>query len=45
MMKLKQFRISNFRSIDDTGWINCDDITALVGINEAGKSNVILALW
>jgi len=29
----------------DSGWIECDDVTTLVGINEAGKSNVILALW
>lgn len=29
----------------DSGWIDCDDVTSLVGINEAGKSNVILALW
>jgi hypothetical protein len=28
----------------DSGWIDCDAITSLVGINEAGKSNVILAL-
>ena len=45
MMKLKQFRVTNFRSIIDSGWIDCEDVTSLVGINEAGKSNVILALW
>lgn len=45
MMVLKRFRVTNFRSIMDSGWIDCDDVTALVGINEAGKSNVILALW
>lgn len=45
MMTLKKFRVTNFRSVMDSGWIDCDDITTLVGINEAGKSNVILALW
>jgi len=29
----------------DSGWIDCDNITSLVGINEAGKSNLVLALW
>ena len=45
MMKLRKFRVTNFRSISDSGWIDCDDVTSLVGINEAGKSNIILALW
>ncbi|MEL7569009.1 MAG: AAA family ATPase [Eubacteriaceae bacterium] len=45
MMTLKKFKVTNFRSIMDSGWIECDNITSLVGINEAGKSNIILALW
>lgn len=45
MMTLRRFRVTNFRSIIDSGWIECDDVTSLVGVNEAGKSNVILALW
>ncbi len=45
MMTLKRFRVTNFRSIMDSGWIDCDNVTSLVGINEAGKSNVISALW
>lgn len=44
-MKLQKFKATNFRSIIDSGWIECDDVTSLVGINEAGKSNIILALW
>lgn len=44
-MQLKRFRVTNFRSVIDSGWINCDDVTTLVGINESGKSNVLLALW
>ena len=44
-MRLKCFRVKNFRSVLDSGWINCDDVTTLVGINESGKSNILLALW
>jgi predicted ATP-dependent endonuclease of OLD family len=44
-MKLKRFKVENFRSISDSGWIENDNVTALVGVNEAGKSNLLLALW
>lgn len=44
-MRLSRFRVTNFRSINDSGWIDCENVTTLVGVNEAGKSNVILALW
>lgn len=44
-MKLKLFRVQNFRSFIDSGWISCQDITALAGVNEAGKSNLMKALW
>lgn len=44
-MKLLRYKVTNFRSVKDSGWINCDDVTTLVGINEAGKSNLLLALW
>jgi len=43
-MKLTSFQIQNFRSIEDSGWINVGDITSLVGRNESGKSNLLLAL-
>ena len=45
MMTLKRFRVTNFRSVMDSGWVDCDSVTSLVGVNEAGKSNIILALW
>lgn len=45
MMKLTKFRVQDFKSIKDSGEISCEDITTLIGINEAGKSNVLLALW
>ncbi|CAA9200978.1 AAA family ATPase [Flavobacterium collinsii] len=44
-MILKRYKVENFRSVVDSGWIDCDDVTTLVGINEAGKSNLLLALW
>ena len=44
-MKLTKFRVRNFKSVHDSGWICCDDVTTLVGVNEAGKSNLLLALW
>ena len=45
MMTLKRFRVTNFRSIDDSNWIETDDVTALIGTNEVGKINVLLPLW
>lgn len=44
-MRLLRYRVTNFRSVEDSGWIECDDVTTLVGINESGKSNLLLALW
>lgn len=44
-MKLKQFRVTNFRSVTDSGWLDVSDVTALIGENEAGKTNLLLPLW
>jgi len=46
MMKLKAFRIRNFRSIVDSGWQNIspDNITCLIGQNESGKTSVLEGL-
>lgn len=44
-MKLLKYQVENFRSVEKSGWIDCDDVTTLVGINESGKSNLLLALW
>jgi predicted ATP-dependent endonuclease of OLD family len=43
-MKLKSFRVKLFRNIIDSGEILVDDVTCLVGKNEAGKSAVLQAL-
>lgn len=44
-MKLVRYKVTNFRSVDDSGWIDVSDVTALIGENEAGKTNLLLPLW
>jgi energy-coupling factor transporter ATP-binding protein EcfA2 len=44
-MKLKRFRVTNFRSVEDSEWIETDEVTALIGTNESGKTNLLLPLW
>lgn len=44
-MKLARFRVTNFRSVEDSDWIDADDVVALIGTNESGKTNVLLPLW
>ncbi len=44
-MKLKRFQVTGFRSVSDSGPIETDDVTALIGTNEAGKTNILLPLW
>ena len=43
-MKLEKFRVRNFRSIIDSGSVDISNLTALVGRNETGKTNLLLAL-
>ncbi len=44
-MRVKSYRVRNFRSVDDSGPIEVDDVTALIGTNESGKTNLLLPLW
>lgn len=44
-MNLRDFRVTNYRNVMDSGWIQIGDITAFVGQNEAGKSNLFEALY
>ncbi len=45
-MKLREFRVREFRSIWDSGAIKIDDkVTCLVGKNEAGKTALLTALY
>jgi len=43
--KLSRFKVYNFRSIEESDWIQVADNSCLVGTNEAGKTNLLLALW
>jgi hypothetical protein len=38
-----EFKIQNYRNIDDSGWIPLETITALVGRNESGKTALLKA--
>ena len=31
--------------MQDSGWIDAEQITALIGTNESGKTNIMLPLW
>jgi hypothetical protein len=44
-MRMTAFRIQNFRSILDSGWVTIKDIIGIVGKNEAGKTSLLKALW
>ncbi len=44
-MKLIGFQVTNFRSVEDSGWIDADKVTALIGTNESGKTNLLVPLW
>lgn len=43
-MKLRRARVTNFKSIEDSGWVWFDDVTCLVGKNESGKTAFLQAL-
>jgi hypothetical protein len=44
-MQLLKFRVTNFRSVVDSGWVETERVTALIGVNESGKTNLLLPLW
>jgi predicted ATP-dependent endonuclease of OLD family len=43
-MKLVSVHVTNFRSVEDSGKFSVEQVTCLVGKNEAGKSAILLAL-
>lgn len=43
-MRMKRFRVQNYKNVDDTGWINCGYLTGFVGKNESGKSAIFRGL-
>ncbi len=44
-MQLIGYRVLNFRSVSDSGWIDVDRVTSLIGVNESGKTNLLIPLW
>lgn len=45
-MRLKSFRVTNYKTVMDSGPVEIDtDVACLLGKNEAGKSAVMQALW
>ena len=43
-MRMTRFRVKNYKNVNDTGWVNCGDLTAFVGKNESGKSAIFRGL-
>ena len=43
-MKLIRARVTNYRSIDDSGWVTLENVTCMVGKNESGKTAFLQAL-
>lgn len=43
-MRLKRARVTNYKSVLDSGWFSFDDLTCLVGKNESGKTAILEAL-
>ncbi len=43
-MNITRAKVTNYRSIDDSGWVSLDNVTTLVGKNESGKTAFLQAL-
>lgn len=43
-MKLTKFKIDKYKCIDQSGWIEVNDLTVIVGKNEAGKTTLLKGL-
>ncbi len=44
IVKIIRARVNNYKSIDDSSWVDMEDVTALVGKNESGKTAFLQAL-
>jgi hypothetical protein len=44
-MRLTKFKVTNYRSVVDSGWVDAERVTAFIGVNESGKTNLLLPLW
>ena len=43
--KIERFKVYNFRSIEESDWVEVSNNSCLIGTNEAGKTNLLIALW
>lgn len=43
-MRLLRFRVTDFRSVADSEWIDCKNITIFAGDNESGKTTLFFAI-
>ena len=43
-MRFVRARVTNYKSVDDSGWVAVDGVTCLVGKNESGKTAFLQAL-
>src|SRR3954465_61499 len=43
-MRLVQARVQNYKSVEDSGWVEFDQVTCLVGKNESGKTAFLQAI-
>lgn len=43
-MKLKAFRVQMYKGVLDSGWIDVENLSVLVGKNESGKTSLLRAL-
>lgn len=45
-MQLIKYRVRKFRSVQDmAGWITLEQVNALLGENESGKTDLLMPLW
>lgn len=44
-MRLLKYKVHKFRSVKGTDWIETDQCTCFVGVNESGKTNLLLPIW
>jgi len=44
-MQMTKFKVTNYRCIEDSDWIELEDIAVIVGKNESGKTSILKALW
>lgn len=44
-MRLLRYKVNKFRSVKGTDWIEVGQLACFVGVNESGKTNLLLPLW